>query len=63
MNRTYLFVPPEEKSEVEALGAQWDTITKRWYVGWRTSTIHPASPVSPEAGMKTTGNTVGLADV
>jgi hypothetical protein len=33
MNRTYLFVPPEESSEVEALGAQWDTITKRWYVG------------------------------
>lgn len=33
MERTYLFVPPEEKAEVESLGAQWDTISKRWYIG------------------------------
>jgi hypothetical protein len=32
MNRTYLFVPPEERSEVEALGALWDAATKCWYV-------------------------------
>lgn len=32
MNRTYLFVPPEERSEVEALGAQWDSAAKSWYV-------------------------------
>ena len=33
MDRTYLFVPPEEKAEVESLGAQWDTVSKRWYIG------------------------------
>jgi hypothetical protein len=30
--RTYLFVPPEEKAEVEALGAHWDAASKRWYI-------------------------------
>jgi len=33
MDRTYLFVPPEEKAEAESLGAQWDTVSKRWYIG------------------------------
>jgi hypothetical protein len=33
MDRTYLFVPPEEKAEVESLGAQWDTALKCWYIG------------------------------
>lgn len=33
MDRTYLFVPPEEKADVEALGAQWDAASKRWYIG------------------------------
>lgn len=33
MDRTYLFVPPEEKAEVQSLGAEWDSITKRWYIG------------------------------
>jgi ribosomal protein S27AE len=32
MNRTYLFVPPEERSDVEALGARWDSDLKCWYV-------------------------------
>ncbi len=32
MQRTYLFVPPEEKSEVQGLGAHWDAESKRWYV-------------------------------
>ena len=32
MNRTYLFVPPEERSDVEALGATWDSDLKCWYV-------------------------------
>jgi hypothetical protein len=32
MDRTYLFVPPEEKAEVEALGAHWDTALKCWYI-------------------------------
>ena len=32
MDRTYLFVPPEEKAEVQSLGAQWDTVTKRWFI-------------------------------
>jgi hypothetical protein len=32
MHRTYLFVPPEERAEVEALGAQWDSANKCWYV-------------------------------
>jgi hypothetical protein len=33
MDRTYLFVPPEEKAEVQSLGAQWDTDKKCWYIG------------------------------
>jgi hypothetical protein len=33
MDRTYLFVPPEEKAEVELLGAQWDAASKCWYIG------------------------------
>ncbi len=32
MPRTYLFVPPEEHSEVEALGAQWDEYSNLWYI-------------------------------
>jgi hypothetical protein len=32
MDRTYLFVPPEEKAEVQLLGAQWDATSKRWYI-------------------------------
>jgi hypothetical protein len=32
VHRTYLFVPPEEKSEVQSLGAHWDNDTKRWYI-------------------------------
>ncbi len=33
MDRTYLFVPPEENAEVKLLGAHWDGISKRWYIG------------------------------
>jgi hypothetical protein len=33
VDRTYLFVPPEEKAEVEALGARWDGESMRWYIG------------------------------
>lgn len=40
MSRTYLFVPPEEKSEVEALGALWDADSKRWYI---SSELEPAA--------------------
>jgi hypothetical protein len=32
VQRTYLFVPPEEKSEVQVLGARWDADSKRWYI-------------------------------
>jgi hypothetical protein len=32
MHRTYLFVPPEERAEVEALGARWDPTNKCLYV-------------------------------
>lgn len=32
MHRTYLYVPPEEKTAVEAQGARWDKETKRWYI-------------------------------
>jgi hypothetical protein len=32
MDRIYLFVPPEEKAQVQSLGAQWDTASKRWYI-------------------------------
>jgi hypothetical protein len=30
--RTYLYVPTEEKAEVEALGASWDAGAKCWYI-------------------------------
>jgi hypothetical protein len=33
MDRTYLFVPPEEYPEVQLVGAHWDGISKRWYIG------------------------------
>jgi Domain of unknown function (DUF5710) len=33
MNRTYLFVSPEEKADVQSLGAHWDAVSKRWYIG------------------------------
>jgi hypothetical protein len=33
LDRIYLFVPPEEKADVQALGAQWDADSKRWYIG------------------------------
>jgi hypothetical protein len=33
MDRTYLFVSPEEKAEVQSLGAHWDPDSKRWYIG------------------------------
>ena len=33
MERTYLFVPPEGYSAVQALGAGWDAASKRWYIG------------------------------
>ena len=32
MNRTYLYVSPEEQHEVNALGARWDGRLKCWYV-------------------------------
>jgi hypothetical protein len=32
VDRTYLYVPPEEKAEVKALGAQWDDRLKCWYI-------------------------------
>jgi hypothetical protein len=32
VSRTYLFVPPEEKTEVEAAGAHWDTESMCWYI-------------------------------
>jgi hypothetical protein len=32
LDRIYLFVLPEERAEVEALGAHWDDVSKCWYV-------------------------------
>ena len=32
VNRTYLYVSPEEQHEVKALGAHWDNRLKCWYV-------------------------------
>jgi len=32
MQRTYLYVTPEEYSAVKSHGAQWDNETKRWYI-------------------------------
>jgi len=34
VDRTYLFVPPEEKLDVQALGAHWDGDSKRWYIDY-----------------------------
>jgi Domain of unknown function (DUF5710) len=33
MDRTYLFVAPEENAEVRSQGARWDDFSKRWYIG------------------------------
>ena len=33
MDRTYLFVAPEENAEVRSEGARWDDFSKRWYIG------------------------------
>ena len=33
MERIYLYVPPEEKAEVEALGARLDADSMCWYIG------------------------------
>jgi hypothetical protein len=33
MDRIYLFVSPEEYSEVKASGACWDEASKSWYIG------------------------------
>jgi hypothetical protein len=32
VSRTYLYVPPEENAEVNALGAVWDTESMCWYI-------------------------------
>lgn len=32
MDREYLFVPPEENAEVQALGAHWDAEKMCWYI-------------------------------
>src|SRR5579863_9936622 len=32
VERTYLFVEPEEGARVKALGARWDGDSKRWYI-------------------------------
>jgi hypothetical protein len=43
MEPIYLYVPPEEYAEVEALGARWDDLSKRWYIhrGMATATFSP----------------------
>jgi hypothetical protein len=33
LDRLYLYVPPEEKAEVEAAGARWDAESMCWYIG------------------------------
>jgi hypothetical protein len=49
MQRTYLFVPPEERAEVAALGAQWDSHQKRWYVdGAPSSSLARWSSIAEE---------------
>jgi len=32
-DRLYLYVPPEDKAEVRALGASWDAESLCWYIG------------------------------
>ena len=32
-DRLYLYVPPEDKAEVQALGASWDAESLCWYIG------------------------------
>jgi hypothetical protein len=55
--RMYLFVPPEEKAEVESLGASWDVAAKCWYIapsdapGKFSRWIHDAgAPDAADAG-------------
>ena len=33
LDRLYLYVPPQDKKEVEALGAHWDSESLCWYLG------------------------------
>jgi hypothetical protein len=48
VSRTYLFVPPEEKAKVQALGACWDAESKRWYIA--STEVHaPFARWLPEA--------------
>jgi hypothetical protein len=49
MHRTYLYVPPEEHAEVEALGGQWDLAKKCWYVdGAPSSSLARWSSIAEE---------------
>jgi hypothetical protein len=48
MDRTYLFVPPEEKAEVQLLGAHWDDIAKCWYIGPDETPARFSRWLSPE---------------
>lgn len=64
MDRTYLYVPPEENAAVEAAGAHWDERLKCWYLApgddpagfgrWLGAdgicTWSPASPSSTSPG-------------
>lgn len=33
LDRLYLYVPPEERAEVETPGASWDAESMCWYIG------------------------------
>lgn len=62
MHRTYLFVPPEERADVEALGAQWDATLKRWYVdGTPPTSLARWSSISEEDEYSITSNEAYVA--
>lgn len=53
MARTYLFVPPEENGQAQALGASWDADSKLWYIGADDSPVRFSrwlAPPEDEAG-------------
>jgi hypothetical protein len=62
MQRTYLFVPPEERAEVEQLGAQWDSTNKRWFVeGVPSSSLARWSSILEEDEYSTISNDAYVA--
>lgn len=47
MPRRYLYVPYEDRYDVEARGARWDAASRRWYLTARHDVVHFKRWLSP----------------